>query len=754
MKLPFLQKKQDNKEFFLALILSSGKISSILFEKTGESLLIAGTHSEEFSESLESISSEKLVELADIVISEVEKKIPVGFNLEKTIFAVPVGWVEEGKIVKDYLLKLKSLCESLNLTPIGFIVSIEAITAYLQKKEGAPVTAILVELSHKHVTVSIAKNGTILSSKTNPVSETAVSSVEHILSEQEDLEVLPSKIILINYEHAKKSQQSFLSHNWSKRLQFLHIPQVEVLDPEIEAQSVVSGVAFEMGFMNLTSVKMPAESSEKAVEVATVEESEDSENKAEEEKIEEVGTKEGADEKDIEDNSRDVVSEDLVFKGEEVGFFKGVDVLHEKEEVKDLEAEQDEVLHMEGEDERVSTISKMKLPSVGLPSLSLPRFSFGRGFKKHTVLYPILAVVLLLIVIVGYYYFFEKVSVTLYLEKKTVSKDLEVTFSPDGNTSAEDKTVHIDVTSSQAEGDSNTETTGKKETGDKAKGEITVYNKTEDPKTFSKGSTIIGPNSLEFNLTGDVQIASTSSFSTSFSSSKVKVEASKFGKEYNLPSSSNFQIKGVSTSDVFAKNESAFSGGTKKETQVVSADDIDTLTSKIITDLSKKANENASKDSSQKIISVPVDYTFDEKTFSKKEGEEASSVSLSAKITFKFGSYKISDLENLAKELDKSEVPDGYQYSSSNSKITVSEVSKDKNGSITGKINFSSVYLPVVSTADIITKLNGKNASKVDEVIKVKGVNDDLVNFTRSLPLFPKIFPFNKKNIEVNVSIQ
>lgn len=737
--------------------MSSGKISSILFEKTGESLLIAGTHSEEFSESLESISSEKLVELADIVISEVEKKIPVGFNLEKTIFAVPVDWVEEGKIVKDYLLKLKSLCESLNLTPIGFIVSVEAITAYLQKKEGAPVTAILVELSHKHVTVSIAKNGVILSSKTNPISETAVSAVEHILSEQEDLEVLPSKIILINYEHAKKSQQAFLSHNWSKRLQFLHIPQVEVLDPEIEAQSVVSGVAFEMGFMNLTSVKIPSESSEKPVEVATVEESEtleEAEDKTEGELKEGIETKKEVDEEEIEDKSKDVLSEELVFRGEEVGFFQGVDVLHEKEEVKELEAEQDEVLHIEGEDERASTVSRMKLPSIGIPSVRIPKFLFGRGVGKHTVLYPILAVVLLLLVIVGYYYFFEKVSVTLYLEKKTFSKDLEVTFSPDGNTSASDKTVHIDVTSSQAEGDSSTETTGKKETGDKAKGEISVYNKTEDPKTFSKGSTIIGPNSLEFNLTGDVQIASTSSFSTSFSSSKVKVEASKFGKEYNLPSSSNFQMKGISTSDVFAKNESAFSGGTKKETQVVSADDIDTLTSKIIDDLSKKANESASKDASQKVLSIPVDYSFDEKTFSKKEGEEASAVSLSAKVTFKFGSYKISDLENLAKELDKSEVPEGYQYSSNNSKITVSDVSKNKNGEITGKINLSSVYLPVISTSDIITKLNGKNASKVDEVIRVKGVNDDLVNFTRSLPLFPKIFPFNKKNIEVNVSIQ
>jgi len=749
MKLPFLQKKQDSKEFFLALILSSGKISSILFEKNGESLLIAGSRSEEFAESLESISSEKLVELADIVVSEVEKTVPVGFNLEKTIFAVPVDWVEEGKIVKDYLLKLKSLCESLSLTPIGFIVSIEAITAYLQKKEGAPVTAILVELSHKHVTVSIAKNGVILSSKTSVISDTAVLAVEHILSEQEDLEVLPSKIILINYEHAKKSQQAFLSHNWSKRLQFLHIPQVEVLDPEIESQSVVSGVAFEMGFMNLTSVKLPPESSQKVVEVATVEESElPKETDEAEEEYEDDKEK-----KEMSEKENDKTSEELFFHGEEVGFFKGVDVLNSKNEVKELGEEQDEeVLHIEGEEERASTVSKMKLPSI--PSLRIPRVSFGISFGKHTILYPILAVILLLLVIVGYYYFFEKVSVTLYLEKKTLSKDLEVTFSPDSSTSASDKTVHIDIASSQAEGDSSTETTGKKETGDKAKGEVVVYNKTEDPKTFSKGATIIGPNSLEFNLTGDVQIASTSSFSTSFSSSKVKVEASKFGKEYNLPSSSNFQLKGISTSDVFAKNESAFSGGTKKESQVVSADDIDSLTSKIIDDLSKKANQGASKDTSQKIISVPVDYTFDEKTFSKKEGEEASAVSLSAKITFKFGSYKISDLENIAKELDKSEVPEGYLYSSNNSKITVSDISKDKNGSITGKINFSSVYLPVVSTSDIVAKLNGKNASKVDEVIKVKGVNDDLVNFTRSLPLFPKIFPFNKKNIEVNVSIQ
>src|ERR1035437_266397 len=116
MKLPFLSKKQEEKEFFLALLLSPGEIRSILFEKTVGGLLILGTYTQEFSEHLNTLTQEKLIELSDVVISEVEQKLPEGGSFEKVIFSVPYGWVSEGKIIKDHLAKLKSLCEALKLS--------------------------------------------------------------------------------------------------------------------------------------------------------------------------------------------------------------------------------------------------------------------------------------------------------------------------------------------------------------------------------------------------------------------------------------------------------------------------------------------------------------------------------------------------------------------------------------------------------------------------------------------------------------
>ncbi|MGE5042428.1 MAG: hypothetical protein ACM3IJ_06040 [Candidatus Levyibacteriota bacterium] len=793
MKLPFLSNKQPEKEYFLSLIFSSEKASSILFEKTGESLLIAGTHSAEFTQPLSELSSEKLIELSDVVISEVERKVPEGSKLEKTIFSVPHDWIEEGKITKEHLLKLKGVCEALSLTPIGFIVSIEAILAYLQKKEGAPVTAICVELSHKHLTLTLVKNGNIIMSDSGTIAQSPVLTTEELLAKQDELEVLPAKIILINYEHAKKSQQAFLSHHWSKKLPFLHIPQVEILDPEVEAQSVISGVAVEMGFSSLTTVKLPKEDVEKPIEVASEELEEEEKTEASEE--ENLPTEEEAEEplkedtespeeqevkeevslEDVRESKHsvsEVESKPVEFSGEEVGFFAGVDVLSRKPQFESVEDEKEEKMEEHvftkaaaGKEEEIGeekhhghnlmAVGKLPKPHLSKPSFStpsLPKLKIPKG--KATFLYPAVAVVVLILASVLYYFFYEKVRVTLYLDKKAVSQDLAVTFSQDKNTSPSDKVVHISEVSVQEQGSEEASVTGKKVTGDTAKGEVTVYNKTEDPKTYNKGATIVGPNNLEFTLSGDVQVASTSSYATSFSSAKVKVEAGTFGKEYNLPSSTNFQFKGISAADVFAKNENPFSGGTKKEIQVVSADDLDGLTTKAVDDLSKKAISESQKAEDQQILPFPVDYSFDQKTFSKKEGDEASTVSLSAGITYKLGAYSNQELVDMAKELSKSEVPADYEYNAKSSKIIVKDIKKDKDGNITGTISFASVFVPKVSSDDVAKKISGKSSGNIEQLIKLKGVSDGLVNFTRSLPLFPKVLPFNIKNIQIEVTTQ
>lgn len=748
MKLPFLTKKQTEKEFFLSLIFSTGEVRCILFEKSGESLLILGTHKKEFQDSLDSLSAETLIELSDEVISEVEKVLPEGSALEKTIFAIPDRWVVEGKIVKESLAKLKSLCDALHLVPVGFIVSVEAIVAYLHKKEGVPLTAIVVEVGKKHVTMSLVKNGNILLTSEKEIEDEPVKAVEALLSSQEELEVLPSKIILLNYEHAKKTQQSFLGHSWHKGLQFLHIPQVEVLDREIESQAVISGVATQMGFNILPEITIrQAEKSEVPVEVAV------DEKVQYEDKMEQKNEDKESEDKHI----------DLEFKGETVGFFKGVDVLKKpKEEPVEVNMQETEDNPKEFErddsDEKkggASLVSLPNFPKPHLPSISfgLPYLSGPRG--KLTFFYPILAVLLFIGFVAGYYYLFEQAEAVIYLDKKGINKELNVTFLPEKPTSSTESTVNVEVISVATDGKEEQSTTGKKETGDKAKGELTLYNKTESPKTFEKGTIIVGANNLEFNLTDDVKVASTSSFSTSFSSAKGKVEAAKFGKEYNLPSGSNFQLKGQSTSSYFAKNDSAFSGGTKKEVTVVSRDDISSLQSKIISTLSKKALNDArgKVGVDAQVLTPPIEYSFDEKTYSKKEGDEANTVSLTATITYKMGAYKKSDLINLAKEVTASEAPSDYAYSGKDSEIQVKDV-EENDGILSGKLVFSSVFLPNISSETIKDKIIGKSVLKAEEFITRPGIADQKITFTRSLPLFPQILPFNKKNISIVIKSQ
>ncbi len=760
MKLPFLSKKQSEKDFFLALLLSSGEIRSILFEKNGESLLILGTHKQEFSEALDSLTSERLIEISDIVISEVEKSLPEGADLQKTIFAVPDRWVSEGKIVKEHLASLKSLCDALHLTPVGFIVSIEAIIAFLHKKEGMPVTAIVVEIGKKHVTMSLVKNGNILSVSEKEIEDTPVKTVESMLGTQEDLEVLPAKIILLNFDNAKKIQQSFLSHSWSKSLQFLHIPQVEVLDPEVESQAVISGVALQMGFSTLPQVSIDkVEKRQDPIEIASAPE---------------VSPAEGKEEVQVPDANLEEVPDEakvpLEFKGEEIGFFKEVDVLKKPKETVEATKVSEDNIHVpeqmepiskdietpqEIQEEKADTraLAMSSLPSIPRPhlphmSFSVPKVPTIKG--RMMFVYPIIAVILFIVLIVSYYYYFEKAEVNVTLDKKGVNKQLSVAFSLDKSTSASDSVVHIDSTSVQVDGKEEQSTTGKKETGDKATGEVTLYNKTDSPKTFSKGTLLVGPNNLEFDLTGDVKIASTSSFSTSFSSTNAKVEADKFGKEYNIPSGSNFQVKGQSTSDYFAKNNSAFSGGTKKEVTVVSADDIASLQTKVSDTLLKKAMSEANSkigDGSQ-VLPAPLDISFDDKSYSKKAGDQADTVSLAATITYKLGSYKKSDLISLAKDVTSKDAPSDYKYSGKDSEVQIKDVKNDE-GDISGKLVFSSVFLPQVSPEDIAGKLAGKSTQKADEILNTPGISGNNVNFTRSLPFFPKILPFNKKNIVI-----
>ena len=768
-----LRKKKVVRDFYLSLILKPHKVAAILFEKTASSLVIISTKEAALEKNLDALTGEELVQVIDTVTSSVEGAMPEGQMVEKTIFSVPYSWQIEGKITRDNLLKLKQICDALELKAIGFIISSEAIVNFMQKKDGVPVKAIFVEHAANQAFVYIVQNSAIVEVQSSEVGEDFVATVEKLLTQVEKVESLPSKIVLHDYEGAESLQQEFLNHEWKKELNFLHVPQVLVLEKGFENEAVINGVATQMGFDVLHDVKAGGvvdadeniDEDLQDMEIASAEEFGFGSADA----LPPAAIKTGAEEAELDEDAN---SEDLhaTMPADEEDRHGGhdnlvepkINALHETDEdLEDItphEGEHKSHAHKVHSDTRVIVVDTLKklAPIVFMRSLFSGKGAkslLKKGMNLRVGVMAFGVVALLAMLTYGYYAFFLKAEVIIFSDSQVVSSDEEVTFSPDESTSFDDKIIALGTLTESVDVSNEREVTGTKETGEKATGEVTVYNKTERPVTFEKGTIIASSNDVEFVTLGEVKIASTSSFSTSFTSQKIKIEASEFGKEYNLPSNTNFTVDGEGTADYFAKNDSAFSGGSKKELTVVSEKDLEALRSEAEKGTLEKAVLAASKKIGNDVLLIksPLSSKLEEEKFSKKEGEEAKSVSLTGKLVYTFGTYTKEDLAEFVQQMAQSEIPDGYSYIDDQSDIQVNDVIVDEDD-VTGKLTVNAVFGPTIETSKILGELEGKRLKNAEQLVGgLKGVSDYTIIRRNAFPIFPSFLPFNSKNIQVTV---
>lgn len=725
--IPFINggKKED---FFLSLLFQQDKISAILFKEEQKTLVILGSSEEKID--LSEAAVEDLVIACDAVISKVEMSLPEGANLEKTIFSVPYSWVEEGKIKEERLAQLKKISVELALVPMGFIVAIEAITAFLQKKEGAPINGIFVELAESFLYIYLVRSGNILEVKQGKIEESAEKTVESLLSSVIKFEVLPSKIILLNNKEAESIQQKFLSHHWTKQLPFQHLPQVAMLEKGFENEAIIHGVANQMGaaIKGDVGVSKFEEKGDGKKSVAAVADS--------------FGFSQDV----------DVAKESTLPVQEEREEPIINDSLHKKDIAMDEAIEESPI-----EPERRRGADATGGLLAGLFSFIpkdlsfIPKPSFAKGGRSYLI--PLAAAVIVIALTAFYYMFLIKAEVTVFTGKKEFTDELNITLTTSGSSSFDDKVLRIETVTEEISGDETTEVTGKKEIGEKAKGEVTVFNKSDKKQTLDKGTTITSSNNLEFVLADAVEIASTSAFATEFSNKKVKVEAAKFGKEYNLPSNTNYTVANIASSQIFAKNEAPFAGGTKEEIQVVTEEDMtalsEALSDKLLSEAKKKAS--AKVGDGQELLPVVLSAKFEERTFDKKEDQEAKTLKLSATVTYTLGAYKKEELDAFIASSDSFDVPEDFKLSDDESELKLSNVSQEGDD-ITGKLSFNAIYKPQLSIGDIPKELKGKSKKSAEETLRaITGVSDVNIAIRNSIPLLPSLLPFRSENIALEV---
>lgn len=738
-----LKQKKVERSFFLALLLKPYKVGVILFEKTDQTLVILATRESDLSKNINDVSGEELVGAADEVITFVEGSLPSGAQVSKTVFALPRAWQDEGKIKKEFQPRLKQLCSELSLEPIGFIVSVEAIIRALQKKDGVPISALVVEIAHTLANVYLVRSGNILQEVSGTIDkQDTAGSVEKLFTKLDAVEVLPPKILLFDYEGAKVIQQEFLSREWNKDLPFLHLPQVVILEKGFENEAVINGVAIQMDSQVTEDMQKPLQEEETySEESETVEEPE-----VEVGTPEDFGFARDVDAKDVMvDSPEESDKENEEAKGEDVSS----DVeKYEKVTEDDKDLPKDTLftrLKALNPVEKIKNIKLSKKTFTGVPALVS---------KLSPKTWGIIVLVILALGAGIYLYYTQllKAEIIVFADNKTIDNSSQITLSTQDDTSADSKTIHIDPITISVDGDATQNTTGQKDTGDKAKGTVTIYNKTDNPVSIGTGATV-SSNDLDFTTLDDVNIASTSSFSTSFSSSDVDVQASNFGSNYNLPSGTNFTIDNQSTSAVFAKNASAFSGGTKKEVKVVSANDLSSLTDKVVQTLTQKADQQAQGRVSSDEVLLPqaLSYDFTTKNFSKNEGDEASSVTLTSSINFKLGAYHKADLTQFVNQMANGQVPSDYALVGDQSDISLQNITVNKDGSATGTLNAHALFAPKLDANSLAQNISGKTVSKAEQTVRqIPGVSDVHINMS-TLPLLPSWLPFNPKHITIIV---
>lgn len=747
--LSFFARKQDKKDFFLAFLLKPFSIGCILFEEKNGALSIIKTSEEKLTLGLDSLDIDEFVDALDVVISLTEEGGWQNVLVQKAVFSVPYHWVEEGKIKKEFLIKLKKASSELDLVPIGFIVSAEAMLFSLQKKEGAPISSIFVEILDSKIIVYLVRAGNIIEVREGERIASLSSSVELILKQVESLEILPSKIIVFPHKDSETIAQELLSFPWNRDLPFLHLPKIKVLEKSFEEEAVINGVATQMGF-DLS--------------------------KSQEEKS------------DSQPLSRQEEMPDEVFSNN-FGFLRDVDVQSQQEEKKEAqeadidkktEQEEEEALLVEEKQETIEIQQPGSFPAIGRLSgfLSLIKsvfqktinffkkifrsvrvrrlFSFGLPFTGKIAFGLFIIFGFLAGAIASYYFLILKAEVVIFLDKKIAISDIDVVFSYDKPTSVLDKVVKINSIEEILQGEQKKEATGKQETGEKASGEIVVYNKTDQKKTFSKGAIIVSPNGREFEFLDSFAIDATGTFSATLTSAKAKVVAAKFGPEYNLASGTNFTFKDFPTSSFVAKNESAFLGGTKKEVVVVSASDLETLSKNILDSLSGKAFSEIKKKLKEEDEVLPFIFSqeFVEKKYDKKEQEESSDVGINAKVKFVSAFYNKQDIEKFIKETKQNDIPDYFFLDESSSKKEVKNIKIDKNKKVTATVSMNLVYVPRIDNESLRSKIVKKNPQLVKEDIgKIKGVSEVNVVFRNNIDFLPSFLPFSWKNIEIKAKV-
>ena len=737
MDLPNLFSSTPKKDkLFLGLIMTEQTVQAILWKITNSKIIPIKT-----SEIIHISTEDEVIKKTDIALQELGE---LSENLSDVLLGLESSWVTPKGVIDAKKPLLKKLSDDLSLKPIGFVVTTEAITQFLNKQE-PKLNSLLLFFATNKISVSLVEHGVLQKTESVGRSDDTVGDLTEALARFKSghHKELPTNIKLIsvnlNPEELFEQQQALMTTDWVKEGFFINTPGIEILDKDLAVNGVVNqgGIAVAKSH----GLNISAETNE-----AQVVESDSKDFAFKEVKVEEE------DEKNFEETEPSKDDDNLTAVATSFGIPITSKKLPKIEKYQEVPMETAVVNYKTNQDVK----NKQKKTNKFL--------TWFHQHKKFALIGFLSGLITLILILIGFITFSGTALITLHLNPQNINKDIVITLDPKlAESNFEEMTLKSELVSESFFFNQTNETTGVTLVGEKAKGKVQISNKTDGVKTFPAG-TALQANGIRFTLDDDVTVASSSveikqaEEVKTYGTSEANITAVKIGAEGNLDSETSLVIGEFATSSYEGRVVETLTGGSSREVRIVSQEDLNQL----LAEAKKKILEIASQEYKDKskngdnitFISTNL-LTVTEDNFSSKEGDEAKTLSLELSAEVEAISFQNGDIKPLAERVLSDLIPEGFEMVDKEPQI-LSDVNKDSatNSAIMLDANISTQAIPIIDYDSLKQNLKSKSLSEAQSILTNKSeIKSAIIELTpQILESIWKKLPSKPEKIEFKIN--
>lgn len=277
------------------------------------------------------------------------------------------------------------------------------------------------------------------------------------------------------------------------------------------------------------------------------------------------------------------------------------------------------------------------------------------------------------------------------------------------------------------------ETTGRKTNPARARGDVTLLNRTAISLTVPFSTGVASGLGAEFMTQETVTLAPFGG------TARAQIVASQPGPSGNVPSMAIDRLtREPFVSSLAVWNELPTSGGASDDIRTVSAQDQSNVQSRLQGRLAKDGQDriHALKSASESVYPATVSVSGFEESFDRQPGDETANLTLRMKASVRAVGFDGKDVNTLAEKVLQAKTPAGLSLQSNTVQVTPLEAFDWGDDWVTFRVSAKAMASALIETDSLLKALEGKTASEARTLLETKfPIRDQVSLDVTPLPL-------------------